>query len=216
MRIIAFGDIHMDHEKAASIPEIGEADLVIVTGDFTNYGGREDAAKILEALRRLNKNILALMGNLDQPSVLEFLVEEGISLHGRGVAVGEAGLFGVGGSNITPFDTPTEFTEEELRDIVTKAHKEVEDKAVKILVSHTPPLNTVTDRISSGANVGSSAIRQFIEEVQPDFCLTGHIHEAKGTDKIGKTLVLNPGMLAGPGWIEVTRDASGRWTASLH
>jgi len=216
MRIIAFGDIHMDYEKASSIPEIEKADLVIVTGDFTNYGGREDAAKVLEGLKKLNQNILALMGNLDNPSVHDFLVEEGISIHGKGVKMGDVGIFGVGGSNITPFDTPTEFTEEELKKIVEQAHSDVADQPVKILVSHTPPLNTVTDKISSGANVGSSAIREFIESEQPDFCLTGHIHEAKGVDKIGKTLILNPGMLTDPGWIEVWKDESGQWQAKLH
>ncbi len=216
MRIIAFGDIHMEYDQAATIPEIDRADLVIITGDFTNYGGREDAAKVLRAIRNLNPNVLAVMGNLDNPSVHEFLVEEGISIHGTGLTIGGAAIFGVGGSNITPFDTPTEFSEEELKKIVEQAHSEVADQPVKILVSHTPPLNTVTDKINSGANVGSSAIREFIEDVQPDFCLTGHIHEAKGTDKIGKTLILNPGMLSGPGWIEVIKDDSGDWKAVLH
>ncbi len=216
MRIIAFGDIHMDYENAASIPGIKEADLVIVTGDFTNFGGREEAEKVLNGLSKLNKNILALMGNLDHPSVHDFLIEKGISLHGKGVKMGEAGIFGVGGSNITPFDTPTEFSEDELKKIVEQAHSEVADQPVKILVSHTPPLNTATDKISAGVNVGSSAIREFIEKEQPDFCLTGHIHEAKSTDKIGKTLILNPGMLSEGGWIEVYQEAPGKWKAELH
>ncbi|CAD7778588.1 MAG: hypothetical protein KCCBMMGE_00679 [Candidatus Methanoperedenaceae archaeon GB37] len=36
-------------------------------------------------------------------------------------------------------------------------------------------------------------------------CLTGHIHEARNIDKIGKTLILNPGTIA-QGYILVEWD----------
>ncbi len=203
IRIIAFGDIHMDYKCVEEIPNIAEVDLVIITGDLTNYGGVGEAQVVLKAIEELNKNILALHGNLDQPSVAEFLVEKGISIHGRGVKISDVGIFGVGGSNPTPFDTPIEYSEEELKEIVLKAYEDVKDAAVKILVSHTPPINTNADIISSGVHVGSKSIREFIEKYQPELCLTGHIHEAKSTDKIGDTLILNPGMLCARNYIEV-------------
>jgi Icc-related predicted phosphoesterase len=40
---------------------------------------------------------------------------------------------------------------------------------------------------------GSSAVRIAIEKYQPLVGLYGHIHEAKGFIKIGRTLCLNPG-----------------------
>jgi Icc-related predicted phosphoesterase len=73
-------------------------------------------------------------------------------------------------------------------------------------VSHTPPLKTTTDRIGSGVHVGSRAVRAFIEEYQPVFCLCGHIHEARSQDRIGNTLVINPGMIKDGGWIEIIED----------
>jgi len=208
MRIIAFGDIHMDYKCVEEIPGISAADLVIITGDLTNYGGVGEAQVVLNAIEELNKNILALHGNLDQPSVAEFLIEKGISIHGRGVKIADVGIFGVGGSNTTPFDTPIEYTEDELRDIVLRAYEDVKDAPIKILVSHTPPINTNADIISSGAHVGSKAIREFIEKYQPQLCLTGHIHEAKSTDNIGKTLILNPGMLCARNYIEVNIEGN--------
>ncbi len=217
MKIVAFGDIHMEHSAIRNIPDLDKADLVIVTGDFTNFGGMEEAASILKAIRKINSSVLGLLGNLDQPSVDDYLTKEGINLHGRGLMVGEdLGIFGVGGSNATPFNTPTEFSEEELRRFIYQGYRMVEKAPVKIMVSHTPPKDTKTDRISSGVNVGSNAVREFIEKEQPDFCLTGHIHESRAEDRIGKTVILNPGMLKNPGWIEIKKRKDGTWTARLN
>jgi Icc-related predicted phosphoesterase len=41
--------------------------------------------------------------------------------------------------------------------------------------------------------VGSTAVRAAIEKYQPLLGLHGHIHESKGSVKIGRTLCLNPG-----------------------
>ncbi|MGQ9499969.1 MAG: metallophosphoesterase [Dissulfurimicrobium sp.] len=215
MKIIAFGDIHMDYQAAGDIPGIRDADLIIITGDLTNFGGRKDAETVLNTIRGLNQKIWALPGNLDQPSVGGYLDELGINLHGRGIKMGDVGIFGVGGSNITPFNTPMEFSEEELFHLAMKGYEDIALLPVKIFVSHAPPFNTAVDCIKSGVHVGSTAMRRFIEEKQPDFCLTGHIHESRGEERLGKTLVLNPGMLRESGWIEIVRDDSDIWSARL-
>jgi Icc-related predicted phosphoesterase len=41
--------------------------------------------------------------------------------------------------------------------------------------------------------VGSTAVRKVIEDVQPLLTLHGHIHEAAGHTRIGKTLAINAG-----------------------
>jgi len=41
--------------------------------------------------------------------------------------------------------------------------------------------------------VGSKAVRKMIEKYQPFLGLHGHIHEASGSIKIGKTYCVNPG-----------------------
>jgi hypothetical protein len=43
--------------------------------------------------------------------------------------------------------------------------------------------------------VGSTAVRAAIEEAQPLLGLFGHIHESKGTARIGRTLCINPGSM---------------------
>jgi Icc-related predicted phosphoesterase len=111
---------------------------------------------------------------------------------------------GLGGSNYTPFKTPYEFSEQELAAFLDSGFSRISAAADFILVSHTPPFRTQTDRLANGSHVGSIAVRTFIEQQQPALCLTGHIHESAGQDTIGRTLVLNPGMLKHGGYIEIT------------
>ena len=214
MRIIAFGDVHMELGNAGNIPGIEAADCIIVTGDITNYGSGEDAQKVFNQLLALNSNVLGLHGNLDQPEVGTYLEELGLSLHGRGRLLNGIGLVGLGGSNFTPFNTPSEFSEADLAVLLTRGYAQIAGTEHVILVSHTPPVQTRTDRISSGAHVGSTAVRQFIEQQQPALCLTGHIHESKAVDRIGRTVILNPGMIKNGSYIEVI-FANNQLAASL-
>jgi Icc-related predicted phosphoesterase len=41
--------------------------------------------------------------------------------------------------------------------------------------------------------VGSTAVRDAVVAYQPMLSLHGHIHESKGSARIGRTLCLNPG-----------------------
>lgn len=203
MRIIAFGDIHMDAGNAADIPTIESADYLIITGDITNYGSNLDAEAVLNRLMAVNKSILAVAGNLDQPDVAGYLEDLQISLHARGIMAEGLGIMGLGGSNYTPFNTPYEFSEEELAAFLASGYAQIRDVDNFILVSHAPPVKTSTDRLVNGKHVGSAAVRTFIEEKQPLLCLTGHIHESRAQDYLGRTLVLNPGMLKDGGYVEV-------------
>jgi hypothetical protein len=63
-----------------------------------------------------------------------------------------------------------------------------------IVVSHQPAFGTQVDSVG-GRNTGSPAIRKFIETHQPILAVSGHIHEAFGTDRIGRTTLINPGPL---------------------
>jgi Icc-related predicted phosphoesterase len=49
------------------------------------------------------------------------------------------------------------------------------------------------------APVGSTAVREAIERHQPILSLHGHVHEARGFARIGRTLAINPGSSYGHG-----------------
>lgn len=64
-----------------------------------------------------------------------------------------------------------------------------------ILVSHCPPTGCDemdTCEVSGTPNLGSEELRKYIERVQPELVLCGHIHKSKPYERfIGKTRIIN-------------------------
>ena len=210
MKIVSLGDIHEDSGNLSLLKnELESADLVIATGDLTNYNGKKEAEKVIEEITKYNENILAQLGNLDQPEVNDFLDEKGINLHRNGFIRDDIGIFGVGGSNITPFNTPTEFSEDKIEAFLLEGLEKVKDAKFKIMVPHMPPKDTKLDVITAGAHVGSQSVRGFILKHKPDIVLSGHIHEARGTDKLEDTLIFNAGMFREGGYVMITKQSEG-------
>ncbi|SRR5579875_2757251 len=215
MKIVSFGDVHMATRNLALMAEaLRDCDLIIVSGDLTNFGGIDDARKVIDDVRRACPRVLALSGNLDKREVMPFLEEQGVALHGKGRVVDGIAIFGCGGSNITPFKTPTELTEDEIYATLRAGYEQVKDRRPLLMVCHTPPFETKCDRIMNGRAVGSTAARRFIEEVGPEVCISGHIHESAGVDRIGSTTILNAGAFKDGGYIVVECDG-GRLDARL-
>src|SRR5262245_3404000 len=151
------------------------ADWAILTGDLTHFGDPPEAFRVVDAVRAHCPNVLAVTGNLDMPSVIDAFRAEGISLHGEGRRFGDLGVFGCGGSNITPMDTPTELEEDELGSVLARGHAAVADTARRLMICHTPPYDTRLDRLMNGRPVGSPAVRAFIEAHRPDVAHGGPI-----------------------------------------
>ena len=208
MRLVCFGDVHMAVRAVERIgPELERADLAIVTGDVTNFGDPPDAAAVIDTVRRFCPEVLAVTGNLDMPWVIDAFREQGISLHGEGRRFGGLGIFGCGGSNVTPMDTPTELEEPELTAVLEAGHAAVADAPCRLMICHTPPHDTTVDRLLNGTPVGSPAVRAFIERHAPDVAVVGHIHEGRGTTRVGATTVVNPGALRDGGYAVLDYDA---------
>src|SRR4029077_7806767 len=195
-------------------PALRATDAAILTGDLTNFGEPEDAVQLIDAVRAHCPTVWAVTGNLDMAWVIDALDAAGVSLHGDGRRVGDLGVFGCGGSNITPMDTPTEFEEDELRAILERGHAAVADAPRRLMICHTPPFDTRLDRLVNGRPVGSPAVRAFIEARRPDLAVVGHIHEGRGTDSVGETLVFNAGALR-DGVYVVVEDGPDGVTAEL-
>ncbi len=187
-------------------PALGEADVAILTGDLTTFGDPPDAARVVAAVRAHCPTVLAVTGNLDMPWVIDAFRADGISLHGEGRRFGDLGVFGCGGSNITPMDTPTELEEDEIAAVLARGHGAVADAPRRLMICHTPPFDTRLDRLMNGRPVGSPAVRTFIEQHAPDIAVVGHIHEGRGVDRVGDTLVLNAGALRDGGYVLVEDD----------
>ncbi len=213
MKIISFGDIHEDLNNLIPLKnELESADLIIVTGDLTNYNGRKEAENVISGILKYNKNVLAQLGNLDQSEVNDYLTEKGINLHRNGFIRDDIGIFGVGGSNPTPFNTPTEFNENEIETFLLDGFDKVKDSKFEILVPHVPPINTKLDIISSGVHVGSQSVHDFILKHKPDIVLSAKSQEARGSDAIENTPGFSGGMCGEGGQVVITETPEG-WSA---
>jgi hypothetical protein len=120
-----------------------------------------------------------------------------------------------GWTNVTPWNSPRETTEEKLGEIFGHMISKVTRMDSCIFNLHCPPYDTPLDEapeldktlkpvVSSGGevsmiHVGSRVVRQLIEKHKPLLGLHGHIHEARGFIKIGRTLCINPGSEYGEG-----------------
>ncbi len=193
MKLLAMTDIHgrSDYTEEA-ISEIQHADIVLVAGDITNFGDYNDAARVIGRLTEWNSNIYAVPGNCDRAGVEDLLTIRRMNLHATKKIIQGIMFFGIGGSTKTPFRTPREYNEKELQEF-SKLFSKSPDIRYHVIVSHAPPYKTKLDRVFFGFHVGSREIRRFIESAQPDLLVCGHIHEARGVDYLGKTLMINPG-----------------------
>ena len=109
----------------------------------------------------------------------------------------------------TPWDTPREWSEEEMAKNIDKLAGTINNMERAIFNFHDPPYGTMLDyapklrdmRQSAGEteHVGSTAVSEAIKKYQPFLGLHGHIHESRAAQKIGRTFCVNPGSEYGEG-----------------
>jgi Icc-related predicted phosphoesterase len=154
--------------------------------------------------------ILVAPGNDDDPSIDSVFEASTVFINGEaairdllGVEVASSGW-----SNTTPWHTPRELSEPDLECRLRTLASQLRDPEHAIFNFHVPPHGTPLDlcpELDEGlrmvtvmgapvmAHAGSVAVRRLIEEFQPLLGLHGHIHEARGAVRLGRTLALNPG-----------------------
>jgi Icc-related predicted phosphoesterase len=126
---------------------------------------------------------------------------------GQHVDLGEGfSMVSTGWSNVTPWQPFREASEPDLAariEAMIPPHVEMQRMVFNF---HCPPYGSNLDEapeVDEDLNVkdagralipvGSTAVRDAILKYQPLLSLHGHIHEGKGTARIGKTLAINPG-----------------------
>lgn len=70
--------------------------------------------------------------------------------------------------------------------------------SISVLVCHAPPYNSGLGVLLSGEDVGSKAVKDYIQQYQPTISLHGHIHESykmtgQWKTNIGDTVAINQG-----------------------
>lgn len=193
MRVLLFSDIHGDLRALKKIVA-QPADLYIDVGDLATFSRGLD--KCGEVLKPLRQKLWVLPGNHESHAESKTLCEKFgfVDFHRQMRTLegqhGNSAWAGLGYSNITPFNTPGEYSEEEIADSLA----EFKTSEPLYLVVHCPPLNTKLDECAPGKHAGSSAIRTWVEKAQPKYLFCGHIHETAGMhDLLGETQCINVG-----------------------
>lgn len=195
MRTLLLTDIHGAQDNLERILEEERFDAVLCAGDLSDAGSFSDyetnLTAILETFDRQRKITKAVPGNMDpEEQCVEKLIEFRMNLHKNIASFERFEAVGFGGG-LTPFGTPFEPDEQAIADTVQQLHERMQAET-RVAVIHQPPRDTTVD-ITDGDHVGSQAVRGLLEEADFDLLLTGHIHEARGTDELAGTQILNPG-----------------------
>jgi Icc-related predicted phosphoesterase len=171
-----------------------------------------------ERLAETEVPLYLIPGNDDSFSIDPILNREEfapVNADGRVLDIpGGLQLLSYGWSNETPWKTPREVTEEELYERLSELADQVRDPRYAVFMIHVPPYDSGLDTapildenlrptVSAGdilrGPVGSTAVRQVIEERQPLLGVHGHVHEAGGEYRLGETVCVNPGSEANNG-----------------
>lgn len=160
-----------------------------------------------------------MAGNDDPDEVDDFLRNSGSEIvenpEGHVVRLDDwHEMVGCGFSNRTPWNSPRECDEDELKQKIDVMMSDVQDPAHCVLVVHVPPYGSGLDdapvlldeqRVKSSmgqvefAPAGSTAVLAAIKQYGFQLSLHGHIHEAHAVKKIGNTIAINPGSDYGEG-----------------
>lgn len=185
MKILALSDIHGRFDR---IPLLADAvdgcEVIAVAGDITDFGGREQAEAVLTALCGFEIPVVGVHGNcdshevdislqtrngniIDKPVIMEDVIFLGFKYHHPSAELSLQGLNQIS--------------------MCERISKKM------VIISHQPAWGTDVDLQASTRHSGSPAVRSFIEDYQPALAISGHIHEAYGIDRIGDTVLVNPG-----------------------
>lgn len=150
--------------------------------------GNDDLASIDETIAEFK--------HIQNPDMQHFLLDDGYELVGNSNA------------NMTPWACARDIEEDELTRKMEELAGSIQNPEHTIAVIHVPPIGSGLDTcpdldknlkiITQGGQVvmkaaGSTAVKNFIEKVQPMLTLHGHIHESPGHVRIGRTLSVNAG-----------------------
>jgi len=189
VKLLVFSDIHSDRTALERLMAM-ESDYYFCAGDLVNFSRGLDAMG--EILKQRGDRVYVIPGNHESAQqIAGFCDRFGLNnFHEGRLEVDGFHVVGLGCSNPTPFETPGEYSEEELE---TRLHQ-FDGLKPMIAICHVPPHGTMLDRITNLRHAGSTAMRDFVRREQPRFFFCGHIHEAAGAqEKLGETSALNVG-----------------------
>ncbi len=191
MNAIFITDIH---GRFGALLKLPPAELLLVGGDITNFGTPEDLHEFAETATSRFPRVLAVAGNCDPAAAPDVLAVCGIGLPLEGRAEGGVRFFGISGAPFNHGSTPFEWPDGAAHAWMPRPSA---DGLPSVLLSHAPPRRVLTGRLLNGFDAGSRTVEAAVCRLRPVLVLSGHIHEARGTDALAYpgTQAVNPGPL---------------------
>jgi Icc-related predicted phosphoesterase len=220
LKLLVVSDFHGNLKSARTLTSSNlvsnkaeKTDALVICGDMSELGSLDKGVAILEEIQQGFDNVFYVTGNHDPPSLMKYdgrstglLQGKGIScLHGKVVKFCDIALVGLSGFfppfygkwDVEGFPITREGEAELFLDkLLTRAvHELAIDPRRIVLVTHDPPLGVCDLSVLTKTNAGSQGIRKAVLKWKPAAICCGHIHEGRGIERLGETLVVNPGSI---------------------
>jgi len=189
MKIVAFSDTHMLHEKV----EIPDGDLLIFAGDMSICKTVQDVSRFNDFLQTLpHPHKIVVGGNHDHllaysPEIGIELLQSAIYLQDRAVTIEGIKIYGAPWQ--PTFNTKACNAFALPRGKIIRKKWQLIPEDTDILVTHSPPCGIMDE--DSGVSHGCSDLLERVEQIKPRFHIFGHIHNHNGIKTIGKTRFIN-------------------------
>lgn len=188
MKLLAFVDLHGSLKGLRIIQKKAkEADVLVCAGDLSIFSAELDI--LMAELDKVEKKIIMVHGNHEfgeEMGALCKIFKNFEFIHKKVYNFKDYVFVGWGGGGFS-------LTDKGFEKFTKRIKEKIKGKKV-ILVTHAPPYGTKTD-YTYKEHHGNKSIRKFIDTIQPKLVVCGHLHETAGKkDKIGKSIVINPGL----------------------
>jgi Icc-related predicted phosphoesterase len=189
MKILCVVDTHGSKKAMREVKrKAKECDIIVNCGDITVFSIEQEA--ILKEWDSLGKTALMLHGNHEDDFELKEQCDntKNIKFMHRAVLRKDNVVFlGYGGGGFALKDLKFEKW-------IKTAEKKIKKEDKIVLMLHGPPYGTKLDELTKGTYCGNKSYMEWIKKKKPDLVVCGHIHENfERRQKIGKTLLINPG-----------------------
>lgn len=189
MKIVAFSDTHMLHERV----EIPDGDLLIFAGDMSICKTVQDVSRFNAFLKTLpHPHKIVVGGNHDHLLAYSYdiakeLLQDAIYLQDSSVTIEQITIYG---SPWQPtFNTKACSAFALPRGKIIKEKWDLIPEGVDILVTHSPPCGIMDE--DGGVSHGCSDLLERVQKIQPKLHIFGHIHNHNGVVTVGKTQFIN-------------------------
>ena len=206
IRIAAVGDIHVKENDKGKWKDYFEivsehADVLLLCGDLTDTGRKEEAQTLVRELKSCTIPVLAVLGNHDYESGMEGdvkeVLKEGLQLlDGDSVVIKGVGFAGIKGfsGGFNRYRMPAygeEINKIYVQEVINEAFKldmalqtlEEQNVSRKVVIMHYAPIEDtlIGEPVQIFSYLGSSYLADPLENRNVDVAFHGHAH--KGTLK---------------------------------